>query len=28
VELFNALQRRGAGRVLTSLGVVRYAEVF
>lgn len=28
VELFNGLQRRGAGRVLASLGVVRYAEAF
>ncbi len=28
VELFNALQRRGAGRVLASLGVVKLAETF
>jgi hypothetical protein len=28
VELFNALQRRGAGRVLASLGVVKFAELF
>jgi hypothetical protein len=28
VELFNALQRRGAGRVLASAGVVKFAELF
>lgn len=28
VELFNALQRRGTGRVLASLGVVKQAEFF
>jgi hypothetical protein len=28
VELFNALQRRGAGRMLASLGVVKFAELF
>ncbi len=28
VELFNALQRRGAGRMLASLGVAKLAELF
>ena len=28
VELFNALQRRGAGRLLASAGVVKFAELF
>jgi len=28
VESFNALQRRGSGRVLASFGVVKFAEVF
>jgi len=28
VELFNALQQRGSGRVLASLGMVNFAELF